>query len=316
MRHRAPGSAYGSSETGSQDHDFRFRYSYAFTLVELLVVIGIIGLVIAILVPTLSRARSASREVACASNMRQLTTALISYAGDFNSRFPPNSGELGQFWYLEPLIGGYTDAPDQVGRAGEVPPGAGNEVGLAGGIFVCPDDLEDSARSYSMNIFASGAVSSSVQSNLDSENPLGSLFGLNVTNGSSMILFAESWPELPVEGADPPVHVAQAILGLMGRPGERFGGNGGIIWTDPPDATPGRFEVRASQIAFYRHRTNEGGPIVAPRGRVNFAFADGHVQMVRQDELIASDGIRSSYRALWSPIDREVEDRAFGDGGD
>ncbi len=50
-----------------------------FTLVELLVVIGIIALLIAVLLPALSTARSAARRVACASNLRQLGTAFKLY---------------------------------------------------------------------------------------------------------------------------------------------------------------------------------------------------------------------------------------------
>jgi prepilin-type N-terminal cleavage/methylation domain-containing protein/prepilin-type processing-associated H-X9-DG protein len=61
---------------------------HAFTLVELLVVIGIIALLIGILLPTLSRVQQQSRKTACLSNLRQLGTALILYANENRGRLP------------------------------------------------------------------------------------------------------------------------------------------------------------------------------------------------------------------------------------
>jgi prepilin-type N-terminal cleavage/methylation domain-containing protein/prepilin-type processing-associated H-X9-DG protein len=60
----------------------------AFTLVELLVVIGIIAVLIGILLPTLSRAREQSKRTACLANLRTIGQAMVLYANTFRDRLP------------------------------------------------------------------------------------------------------------------------------------------------------------------------------------------------------------------------------------
>lgn len=65
-----------------------------FSLVELLVVVAIVGILAALLLPSISQYRKLSSASVCAGQMRQLYTVLVSYAGDNNGEFCPAYNEM------------------------------------------------------------------------------------------------------------------------------------------------------------------------------------------------------------------------------
>jgi prepilin-type N-terminal cleavage/methylation domain-containing protein len=117
----------------------------AFTLIELLVVIAIIGILAAMLLPALNKAREKGRRAACLGNLRQIGQAMIMYSDDFGGYFPCTSPLSAS------MNGGAAFLPNLVGQgAGADNPGSGftpwarllvvlHYLGNPG-VFHCPSD--------------------------------------------------------------------------------------------------------------------------------------------------------------------------------
>ena len=102
-----------------------------FTLVELLVVIGIIALLISILLPALSKARESANKVACMSNLRQLGTAFTMYLNANRNRYP--RGASGTVSYEDWIYW----QPTRVQADSPIAPYLG---GFVKKVFTCPSD--------------------------------------------------------------------------------------------------------------------------------------------------------------------------------
>jgi prepilin-type N-terminal cleavage/methylation domain-containing protein len=108
-----------------------------FTLIELLVVIAIIAILAAILFPVFAQARHQARKITCASNLKQLSLAILMYSQDYDERFPVHWDN-----YRRQIWG---DVDVEVATAiypyikqGITTNSAGLKLGT--GIWLCPED--------------------------------------------------------------------------------------------------------------------------------------------------------------------------------
>jgi prepilin-type N-terminal cleavage/methylation domain-containing protein/prepilin-type processing-associated H-X9-DG protein len=232
-----------------------------FTLVELLVVIGVIALLSAILLPVFGRVRETGRRTACTSNMKQLALAFQQYANDASDRLPGATDAPagvnqngGWIWYSRFGSGqGQTNA-----AVFDVTKGTLFPYVKATGVYLCPSDGigRTTGLSYAINACASRQTRDLTT-------------GVRTITGYS--------PGKKISSIKNPTMFM--LLTEETRPGS--GATGETVDTDSTDdgyynsvRIPPDPESYRNVIAT---RHNEGG---------NVAFLDGHVKWYKREQII------------------------------
>lgn len=122
-----------------------------FTIIELLVVITIITILVAMLLPALSKARETARSSKCTSNLRQIGYAIVNYAHDYDDFIPYGKCKMPGTKYTRWALLGYVDPPNLTSF-----PDPKTTPGAANSIFYCPSsnpiDQQSLRWDYSPNV--------------------------------------------------------------------------------------------------------------------------------------------------------------------
>jgi|GEM_PF-6623499 len=115
------------------------------TVAELLITISLIGLLMALILPSLNAAKDTAQTAVCISNLKQLHTGWYAYTTDHQNQLVPSETDLENTWVL---AGNRHEAIEN---------GLLYEYAGSLGTYRCPADYTNHTRSYSINNYLAGA---------------------------------------------------------------------------------------------------------------------------------------------------------------